>query len=1133
LRHPFRIFLTVFVILLLTGEGRAELIIETSSGSLVSGDVLLHAVAEGKEIDLISPFDLLALEQEYGPTGAVKLEVIHGNERLHVASPAPPWKLAVRPRLDSTILGLHEEARIQKERGNIAQAAVLWREAASNTADNLVAAWLSFLSAQSFAETRDVDASMAQYVRAFDLAGRAGHTEGKIQILIAEATSLRGAGRTAESEKAIRGAHELRSRSPRRRLSYAVTLHLMAVAAYERGALEETLGLIGEAARIREQFAPDSVVLAQSLTVLGNVASDLGDKETAEPSYRKALEILRKVAPGSVDLATVLHSIGTLLSERGNLDESDSYLNEALIIRSKLHPQSLDTAISYHNLAINQTERGHLEDAELLLHKALKIHEELRTETLPYAATLNELGYIADERRNLEEAEGYYKKALAMVEKIAPNSLEMAGYLQNLGVIASVRGEFDQAELYHKRAHEIRMKIAPNGPDIWMSWDNLATAARDRGDFKAAEELYRKSLTAAETSVPNTLQHALALNNLGSLLAERKQFDAAKQYGQKALEIREKLAPGSLAVADAHQNLAQLAFDTGKYDEAEAGFRRALALRHPIAPGSFEEAILLHQLGLLLRKKGDLQGAVDHFFRAIEALEAQKARLGGSHDVQSGFTAEYADFYRDLIDLLIELGDTARAFGVSERSRARSLLAMLAEREAIASSEIPPALAQRRIEVDREYEKTQALLGEVNPSDEPDAFSKLSQNLISIRKARDDLAEEIRGRSPRFAALHYPQPLDLASTRSALDPGTVMLSYVIGESRTILFVIQPAVPFATSLPAATAFFINVGAQDLRRRVAQFSALLTRPRNESGAWGTDAEEMFQLLLGQAEPWIAKASRILISPDGPLHDLPFAALKRNRHQLVAQWKPIHVAVSATLAAELQKSRASARSSKTELVAFGDPHYLSAPSAGRSTTQAVRGFSLEPLPSTREEVRALTALFRGKSVGYLGEDATEERAKRAAGEARYLHFACHGLLNEAVPLDSALVLSIPTENRKETENGILQAWEIFDSVRTSADLVTLSACETAQGKEVGGEGLIGLTRAFQFAGARSVVGSLWSVSDESTALLMTHFYGALKKGLPKDRALQHAQQMMIRNSRFSHPFYWAAFTLNGDWK
>jgi CHAT domain-containing protein len=316
-------------------------------------------------------------------------------------------------------------------------------------------------------------------------------------------------------------------------------------------------------------------------------------------------------------------------------------------------------------------------------------------------------------------------------------------------------------------------------------------------------------------------------------------------------------------------------------------------------------------------------------------------------------------------------------------------------------------------------------------------------------------------------------------------------------------------------------------------------------------------LYELLVKPAESTIVTSTRVLISPDGPLHLLPFAALARNPSdgggrtggQYLVEWKPLHQVISATVYAELRERRKEFANSSTTLVAFGDPRYLS---IDKSKTEAIGdaelrsvvrgGFGFGSLPSSREEVESIAGLYPGSSRKFLGEEATEEKAKSIGRDVRYLHFACHGLIDERFPLNSALALTIPANLGRGQDNGLLQAWEIFEHVRVDADLVTLSACETALGKEMGGEGLLGLTQAFQYAGARSVLASLWGVADESTALLMKRFYGYLKAGKGKADALRLAQMDLIKaktgteasaRPSFSHPFHWAAFQLIGDWR
>jgi len=304
----------------------------------------------------------------------------------------------------------------------------------------------------------------------------------------------------------------------------------------------------------------------------------------------------------------------------------------------------------------------------------------------------------------------------------------------------------------------------------------------------------------------------------------------------------------------------------------------------------------------------------------------------------------------------------------------------------------------------------------------------------------------------------------------------------------------------------------------------------------------ARGLYDLLVRPAEREIVAGSRLLISPDGPLHSLPFAALARGSDSSMPIYlgveKPIHMIVSSTLYAEVISQRHNTAESCSNLVAFGAPDYHSTADAvsGASNVdiQALnrRGARFDPLPATKREVEAVAQLFPNSAKLFIGSQATESNAKAIPKNARFIHFACHGFLDRQFPFDSALALTQPA-TPNEADNGLLQAREVISSMHLDADLVALSACDTAQGVELGGEGLLGLTRAFQYAGARSVLGSLWSVADESTAVFMQAFYSALCKGLPKDQALQSAQGFMVRETRFAHPFFWAAFQLTGDWR
>jgi CHAT domain-containing protein len=428
----------------------------------------------------------------------------------------------------------------------------------------------------------------------------------------------------------------------------------------------------------------------------------------------------------------------------------------------------------------------------------------------------------------------------------------------------------------------------------------------------------------------------------------------------------------------------------------------------------------------------------------------------------------------------------------------------------------------------------------------------LLNRLRELRDKREQIAVRIRQVAPGFASLQYPQPPSLPGIRNALDPGTTLLAYTVGDRETFLFAVS------AKGPDLKVWTLNIGESALRDKINAFRNVIAR-RDEASLRTVNLQgrELYDLLLKPAEGMIASSTRVLISPDGPLHLLPFAALVRKRSdardraggQYLIEWKPLHQVISATVYAELKGRRKQFTNRATTLVAFGDPRYLA---IDRSKTEAIGdpelrsvvrgGFGFASLPSSREEVESIAGLYPGRTLKFLGEEATEERAKSIGKDVRYLHFACHGLIDERFPLNSALALAMPANLGRGQDNGLLQAWEIFEHVRLDADLVTLSACETALGREIGGEGLLGLTQAFQYAGARSVLASLWGVADESTAELMKRFYGHLKAGKAKADALRLAQMDLIQGKDatrtsardpLSHPFHWAAFQLIGDWK
>jgi CHAT domain-containing protein len=766
---------------------------------------------------------------------------------------------------------------------------------------------------------------------------------------------------------------------------------------------------------------------------------------------------------------------------------------------------------------------SHSSGLDEYLRRILAIDERLAPVSRDVARDLDSLGQLVFSCGDWAGAEEYYRRALEVWQRVDPGSINVSVSFVQLAAVAHVRGDRTRADAYHERARAIHPAQVPG------SIDDLLQSGDGGREWPSAEEVEGKL-------GPGFFYLAGTLVTLGDIANAHGQSARAEEYYQRALEIEQKLGLSDTATR-ALVGLGKVVEKRGEVDHAEECYRRALAIEEKVAPGGISVPSILKRLADFLIKQGRTDEGVKYLAQRVDWVEESTAHLGGTESIRSGFRASRADYFLDLEDALVAQKQPQQAYEVSERFRARSLLQMLAERDLVFSTDVPADLQLTRKRNAAEYNGVQGEIAKIGATRDQKKIDELSRRLRELSAEREQIAERIKKTSPHFASLQYAQPLDLAATRQALDPGTALLSYSVGEEHTVLFVAQPA----GSERGFSVFTLPVKEKELVAKVREFRRLIEQHKQ-----GTDhglvapSQQLYDLLLKPAESLIAASSRLLIVPDGPLQLLPFAALRRSATEYLVDWKPVHTVVSATVYAELKKMRHSVDNKAVELAAFGDPHM---PALGKDGIErsrntelrfaSERGFTFARLPFSRQEVEGIEALYPKRNLIYLGSEATEEHAKALGTNVRYIHFATHGLLDERFPLNSALVLTIPKKVEEGKENGLLQAWEIFEQMRLDADLVTLSACNTGLGQELSGEGLIGLTRAFQYAGAHSVLASLWNVDDFRTMQLMERFYTELKHGKSKDEALRAAQLELLHSPGGSPPYYWAGFSLIGDWR
>lgn len=1042
------------------------------------------------------PFDLAAVQVEEAPLGRVTLSLRRGDEDMSIALANSDWGIKVRPRLPADAETVYLEGQRQLNEGRLSEGLGIWRglaQQASSASDWRLGAWLLVQVGERHLGAGQLEESARAFAEAAALVEKAGDPPAQARVLDAHAEALDAAGRPVEAAEAYRRA----------------------------------LGL-------RRERGDRGLAMAAILNRLGAQLYLLGDLPEAQRTYEEALTIRSEVAPESLELASTLNNLGLVALGRFDLSKAKGLLEGALALRERLAPGALDVSKSLSNLSLLRLREGNAVEAQALAEQALVIVSRLAPGNLAVAYNLNNLGEIALGRGDLAQAEAYYRRGLAAAEAI-PSGASLAVALHiNVAISSYYRGDLDAAETGYKNALDLATKVTPDSDAVALILMNLGEVARDRGDWVRAEDLDRKALNLFERLDPGGVKVGEPLDNLATLALDRGDLIAAQRYAQNVLAVFERGPHGTPNEARAHATLGRTYLLQGRLDDAERHLGQALAIIARQSPETEREAVVLDALADVQRRRGNPEAARALLDQALQALDAQGSRLGGSAVARAGFGARHRATYRRAIDLHLAMGRQRGAFQLLERSRAQALLAMLAQRDLLAP-DVPTELEMERRRAGAEYERTLTQLAQAPEADQH-AVDRLLTQLNDLRAEREAIAERIRLVAPRTGALRHPRALDVSAARATLDRGTLLLSYSVGQQETLLFVVTDPELGKRQSDELAVFKLPVGEEMLRREVEAYRNLLGSKATSSSSLRQQGVLLYQQLLAPAAGFLQRADRLLVIPDGPLHLLPFAAL-RSRRGYLAESKPVHTVLSATVYAELKRARAP--HGRGILVAFGDP--VSGPTESTRDeiedvdlrSARVRGVSLGPLPSTRREVETIAKVFRGEATIYVGAEATEERAKSLPKDARLVHFACHAFVDERFPLDSALVLSIPEKAVPGQENGLLRAWEVMERVRLDANLVTLSACETGLGKVLGGDGIVGLVQAFQYAGARSVLASLWKVGDESTAELMRRFYANLKKGKTKDEALRLAQVALIRDPLHSHPFHWAAFELIGDWR
>ncbi len=1122
---------------------------------------------EGGQGEVSSVFDWMWLEFEQAPRGNLRILGQRNQEEKSFEIPPTKWSTEVRPQLGKRELELYSKGHAASKAEDFQTAIDRWSKLAADMepeAEWHIKSWIHLRIGDAWSRAGQRDKAVESYEAALAEAS-SSHAQAVVWETVCRAH--RKSGDMERAYEACYKALEARREDPDQDLSLARGEYKLGEVFYYQGSAQAAELHFQRSMQARRQLAPESEDLVASLIALGAIAWDRGDLQLATQYFNDSLKIQETLDPTGSAIATIYLNLANLAWIQGKLQSAHDLYLEALRIHEHLDPDGLKAATALNGLGLVESARGELALAMSYYQRSLKIREDHSPISLHTANSLINLGNLAWQRGDLQMALEYNRRALTIHEESAPDSPQLALSLNNLGTVYDRQGELALARATHERALEIRQRLAPQSLDLAASLTNLGIIALESNDLSAALSYHERALEIKRHLAPHSAEVSRGLVNLGSVHYQSGDLDLAEDLFQQALAAQERLASSSLLTSKIFSNLGTVAADRSRLQIAKEFFEKALEIRATLAPESSAYAKSLQNLADLARREHRDEQAAELYQRAIEALEAQIGMLGGSHDLQAKFRAQHRRCYRGAVETLLELDRSKQAFALLERSRGRAFVALLAERDILLDAGVPEHLSRERKRIAVLYDQAQEELAKLNPRENGAQLDALLSRQLELQHERENLIAEIRRASPKLAAIQYPQPLTLREARATLDPGTAMLSFSVGEEQTDLFVLVPEGPLEVhSIP--------VGKEAIADQVRRLHRL-----THGSGWNhvaasrqALARQLYRTLIQPAAETLEHCGRLLIVPDGPLHRLPFATLVRDLGEIdpvdgrdwqyLVEWKPLHSVLSSTVYKELLATRRQPRDPSSgyttpiQLAAFGDPHYpreLAHTDTNKLADMRVRSaverglFDFQPLPHSRREVEHIAALYSPRVVrAYLGADATEERAKTLGRDVRIVHFATHASVDDRFPLNSALALTIPEELTEGGDNGLLQVWEIFERLRIDADLVVLSACETGLGEELDGEGLIGLTRAFQYAGARSVVASLWRVSDATTAELMTRFYRHLHDGKSKDEALRAAQIELIRGpiqmandegdkveKDASAPYHWAAFQVIGDWR
>ncbi|MBI1745753.1 MAG: CHAT domain-containing protein [Acidobacteria bacterium] len=863
---------------------------------------------------------------------------------------------------------------------------------------------------------------------------------------------------------------------------------------------------------------------AQQYLDEGQAAYRNGRMAEAAKAYGAALDLYKALSSES-PIGLCLTRLGLVYLDLGDYAKAQAYSEAAITHRSSLGDRR-GVAHSFNNLGLALAGQGRYNEALPALRKALDINRQ-ENDFEGMAVNLRNMGLVHFYYGRYHEVLNNYHKALDIIEahpEAGWSANERWAVLTSLGAVYKKLG-------WTERALRIYLDLlktpAPNRKIRVYTWNNVGTIYRSLGDPIKAKEYYEKGLLEAQHLESKPLQ-AVLLKNLGLIhLWHLRDVGGARKHLEASLALSISLRD-DYEEANTNNYLGETARQQGQFAAARAYYEKAREISGNLMLREAEWGALFG-LGKLCETQGDRSGAQQFYKEALAIIESARTALRGE-TLRSGFLTDKIDVYEAMLRTLLTEDRTAhdphsiaQAFDYAERSKARVMLDLLSEASAHIEQGIPVDLQSRRQQLLHDLAQSQT------GRPRAETAGLWSERRLKIERELEALDLRILEANPRYALIQETKiPLLSEVARELLTPETAVLLFFAGKQSIFVWLLTKE--RAEIQRIAEPWLIETRLRSYLRQLNHTG---------SAAYMTFSAELYDTLMDKSLKSLPQSkTRLIIVPDGFLHTLPFETLLAPgkskdgpRDFLIRRFE---ISYAPSVSTWIALHRIHGRSGYPGKALLGvsvdgmEATELTGQGAGEAAIWRSELAGLAPLRFADQELRNIQKYLPGAKELYMNGRSTKASLKQGvAARFKVLHFATHSVINEDVPESSFVLLSPDPAQPNQTR---LWLYEIFNW-RMEADLVVLSSCRSGLGPRVVGDGVIGFTRAFMYAGARALVTTFWEIRDDVTPFFMEQFYFYLGRGERPSEALRRAKLSFLSSPSYAHPFYWGAFAITGE--